>query len=642
MHSRSATLLACLCLAAVVLAVFYPVHEHDFLNMDDPFFVEKNQVPEGLSPANIKRAFTMHYGMWMPLTWLSHMTDAQVYGRNPAGHHLTSLFIHMANAVLLFLLLRIMTGAFYKSLLVAALFALHPVNVESVAYIAARKGLLAAFFWILTLLAYTWYVRRPSASRYLLTFCCFFLGLMAKPVLVTLPLILLLLDYWPLDRCGKGRRKKLILEKLPLLALAVLISLVTLFTQPQANALTPLDTVSQSAGLTAVLVNYVIYLKHIFWPVELAIFYPWPQSLSWWQPLGAAILLLSVLFKVIRDRLEMPYALVGWFWFLISLLPMIGLIRIGSHALADRYAYLPAIGIFMVIVWGGAAFLAERQWKKPGMALGLAMLFIFFIILGVRCRYQLSFWENNETIFRHALAVTKNNYAAHNNLGRAMAEQGRPNVALRHITEALRIYPEFSQAHNNLGVLLADHSPARARHHFSLAIDLRPDFAEAHYNLAELFFKNGDYTRALTHYRRTLEINAVYPCAEVIHFRIGRIMASRNKEKKALAHLHQAWSRNPEYIEAADQLARLYKNSGHYAEAIQVYLTLIQHRPDCSASIAYNLACLYAMQNEQKTAVSWLKQSIEAGFSNMEQLKSEKELDNIRETGYYQKLTEHP
>ncbi|MFO8048511.1 MAG: tetratricopeptide repeat protein [Desulfosudaceae bacterium] len=631
------TIAACLFLAALVTAVFYPLAGHDFLNMDDPFFVESHRVPEGLTPANIKRAFSMGDCMWMPLTWLSHMTDCQLYGPDPAGHHLTSLFLHLANTILLFLILGLMTGTFYKSLLVAGLFALHPLNVEAVAYIAARKGLLASFFWLLTILAYLGYTRRPSPPRYLVIMLCFLSGLMANPILVTLPLILLLLDYWPLNRLRQDGAARLIKEKLPLLAPAIIISLVSVITQQQAGALSSLAQTPLLPRLANALVNYVAYLGHLFWPADLAIFYPWRTNLPWWQPLAAALLLLAISRKVIDLRPDKPYAPVGWFWFLITLLPVIGIIRIGSHAMADRYAYLPAIGIFVVIVWGGAAFLEKKSFKKPLIGLaGLALL----LALGTASRHQLGYWRNDLTVFEHALAVTDNNYAAHNNLARALAERGRHVEAFHHLNRALKINPDFPQAHNNLGVLLAADDPNQALKHFTLALQYQPDFAEAHRNMADVFFENGAWTRALTHYKKALAIAPRYPGAADIHYRIGLIMAGRDKTGAAFSRFKQALSLDPGRVEAAVQLARLYKNKGRHERAIEVYQNLLKHRSDSSASIAYNLACLYALKNDQAEAVNWLKKSVAAGLTDRELLKTDEDLANIRATPYYQSLVD--
>jgi len=605
MNRSCQTGLACFFLAAIILAIFYPVNKHDFINMDDPFFVEDHHVPEGLSLKNIKRSFTLHYGMWMPLTWLSHMADCHLYGPRPAGHHLTSLLVHLVNTVLLFLLLRSMTGAFYKSLTVAALFAMHPLNVEPAAYIACRKDLLAAFFWMLTILAYTHYARRSSTKQYISVCLCFSLGLMAKPVMVTLPLILLLLDYWPLNRFQGKSLIALIKEKLPLLAASVIIGLITIITQQEAEALSGIPL---SGRIGNALISYMTYLGHIFWPSGLAIFYPWPQRLSCWKTTAAGALLLLITYSIISRRKESPYAIVGWFWFIIVLLPVNGVIPVGSHAMADRYAYIPGIGIFMVIAWSAEAVFKPWRVKKPLIILSVL---IVLIALGFMSRRQLGHWQNSETVFRHALTVTDNNYAAHNNLARALLERGLLEEARSHLNRALMIHPDFPQAHNNLGVLLAAQKKTDlAQAHFETAIEYRPDFTEAHYNMANELFAAGSHTTALNHYKKVLDINPSHKHAADIHFRIGLIMAARQRTEKAMTSFQQALSIDSGHIEAAEKLADIYKTTGQYDQAIALYQRLIQKRPDCSISIAYNLACLFSLKKDPATAMAWLKKSV--------------------------------
>ncbi|MEW6079410.1 MAG: tetratricopeptide repeat protein [Thermodesulfobacteriota bacterium] len=630
------TLAACFFLAVIVTVLFYPVTGHEFLNMDDPFFVQEHHVPGGLTPANIKRAFTLHYGMWMPLTWLSHMVDAQLYGLKPAGHHLTSLIIHLANTLLLFLALRSMTGAFYRSLIIAAIFGVHPLQVEPAAYIACRKDLLAAFFWVLTILGYTRYVHRPSRCRYLAVCLCFFLGLMAKPVLVTLPLILLLLDYWPLYRFNKGKTAALIMEKLPLLAGSILIGLVTVFTQEQAGAMTSLSDIPLSSRIANALVNYAAYLGHIFWPTDMAIFYPWQQQLPGWKYVGAALLLLTITVGLVSRREESPYLLTGWFWFLIALLPVIGIIPVGSHGMADRYAYIPGIGVLIAAVWTAGDI--TRQWriKTPFIIICLSAL---FLVLGIISRHQIGYWKNSETVFRHALDVTTGNYAAHNNLARTLMEKRIFDEARDHLNRAIMIHPDFPQAHNNMGVLLAAEKQGRkALGHFARAIDLYPGFTEAHYNMANELMAGGAHTLALNHYRQALRIRPDYQNAADIHYRIGLIMTQRRKTDKAAASLRQALSLDPGHIEATNALAAIFKAGRHYDQAIGLYQQLLEKRPDCSISIAYNLACLYSLKSDPDTAVAWLKKSIEAGFSHCEWLEADSELDHIRHTKDFQDL----
>ena len=632
------TFLACVFLAVLVAAVFHPAARHEFINMDDPFFVMEHHVPQGLTPANIKQAFTMGYGMWMPLTWLSHMADAQLYGLRPAGHHLTNILVHLVNTLLLFLALRWLTGAFYRSLIAAGIFALHPLNVEPVAYIACRKDLLAAFFWLLTVLAYTRYTRGPSAGRYLATGLCFLLGLMAKPTLVTLPLILLLLDYWPLNRLRNEKMRALIREKIPLAVISLIFGCLAIITQQQAEALSTLAAIPSGARAANALIGYLAYLGHLFWPSGLAVFYPWPQSPAAWKVAAAGLALLALTVKSFTSRQEAPYALTGWLWFLIALAPMIGIIPVGSHAMADRYAYIPGIGVFIVVVWGlGDIF---RLWHVR-RALILFVLAGLLVGLGLVSRRQLGQWKNSETVFRHALAVTSDNFAAHNNLARALMETGRLQEARPHLHQALMIHPCFPQAHNNLGVwMMAADQTQQALTHFARALRFRPDFTEAHYNMANALLRTGSPDNALTHYKEVLRLDPDYHHAADIHHRIGTIMASRRKTDLAIAHFQQALSLAPDHVEVAVGLADLYKSGGQFDQAIDLYQRLLDKRPDCDISLTYNLACLYALKNDPTAAVDWLKKSVAAGFSRFEVLAVDPELDNIRHHPAFQALAE--
>ncbi len=636
MTRNTKTILAVLFLMALVMALFYPVKGYDFLNMDDPFFIERHHVPGGLTLKNIQRAFTLHDCMWMPLTWLSHMTDYQLYGPRPAGHHLTSLVLHIFNVLLLFFVLRSLTGSFYRSWLVAAVFALHPLNVEPVAYIACRKGLLAAFFWLLAIFAYAGYVRRKSAGRYLLTVICFFLGMMAKPMPVTLPLIFLLLDYWPLNRFQNESPISLFKEKLPLLMLSLVIGIVAMITQQQADALPTLSAIPFIDRIGNALISYMTYLGRLFRPSGLAVFYPWPPAINWVNAAGGASLLVLISLLVIIRRKKMPYAVCGWFWFLIALLPVIGIIPLGGHAMADRYAYIPGIGIMIAVVWGLAETFRHRPVKK---ALTVLLILIILTTLGLFSRRQLGHWQDSETIFRQALSVTADNYAAHNNLARALVEKGRIEEARPHLDRALAIHPEFPQAHNNLGVLLtAEGKTDAALTHFARAIEHRPEFAEAHYNMARTMLTKGDPKRALTHFQRVLDINPDYKNAALIYHLMGLIMLNDRKTDDAVRNFKQALSIEPGHVKTAEMLAGIYKTEGRYDEAVAVYKQLLDRKPEYSITTTYNLACLFALKNDPATAMAWLRKSIAAGFTHFELLAIDKDLDNIRRIPAFQEL----
>lgn len=495
--------LLCLALAAAVLAVFWQVQGHEFIRYDDyEYVVENPHVRNGLTLQNVVWAFSTPYASnWHPLTFLSHMLDCELYGLNPAGHHLNSLLIHLLNTLLLFLILARATGALWRSAFVAALFGLHPLHVESVAWVAERKDVLSTFFWILTVHFYIRYTEGPGAVPYMISLLFFSLGLMSKPMLVTLPFVLLLMDYWPLERfrfkepgeergLSNGSEEKdakihvgpirLLLEKTPFLMLAASSSVVTFLVQEKwgaVHSLIPLKTRIANA-----LFSYVHYLIKALWPGDLAFFYPHPgNTLPMIQVLGAGILLAGLTLLALCNFRRIPYLIVGWFWYLGTLFPVIGLIQAGPQAMADRYTYMPLIGVFLIVTWG-AYGIAERHIRlRPILLLSAA---VCLSALSVSSWFQVRHWKDSRSLFEHALAVTASNFLAHNNLGNVLAREGRTEEAVRHFSEAIRIQPGNAAAHNNFGNALLDMGKHReALFHYREALRLRPDFREARLNL---------------------------------------------------------------------------------------------------------------------------------------------------------------
>ena len=445
----------CLLLVAATLAFYNPIIHNQFIDFDDSSYILKNfQVQGGLTWNTVKWSFTtFREGNWHPLTWLSHALDCQIFHLNPAGHHYTNLLLHAANAVLLFLLLRQATGLAWPSLVVGALFALHPCNVESVVWAAERKNVLSMLFFLLALHAYDRYARTGRRYLYLSVTIFFALGLMAKPQIVTLPFVLLLWDYWPLQRIGAGSPADglpaastprsftyLVMEKLPLFVLAAADSVVTLIAQRAGNTVRTVTEVSVSARVENVFVSYVRYIGKILWPSRLAPMYPRPgNSLPGWEVVGAAVLLLLLSGLVLRWR-ERRYLLVGWLWFLGTLVPMIGFITVGEQSMADRYAYLPFIGLFVAVVWTLDAVASEHRIPSMWRA-GAAVLVVF--ILGCLTYRQIAYWRDDETLWRYTLSVTEGNYMAHNNLALALAKAGRSDEAVVEFraAKALHKYP---------------------------------------------------------------------------------------------------------------------------------------------------------------------------------------------------------
>ena len=574
----------CLLLAATTLAVFWPVTGHDFINFDDPDYVTENvQVQRGLTWPGVIWAFrTNHTGNWHPLTWLSHMLDGQLYGLSPRGHHFTSLAIHVANALLLLVILRRVTGELWPSAFVAGLFALHPAHVESVAWVAERKDVLSTFFWMLTLWAYGCYAGKCEAIArglrstqhaarntpfwspatqspvlyYSLALVFFALGLMSKPMVVTLPFVLLLLDYWPLRRVAgfdfhaplTSSRKvlSLIVEKVPFLVMAIACSAVTFHVQRQAGAVgeNPLADRIWSA-----VISHVRYLGKLFWPENMAVFYPRPAEWSMGTAFGAAATLLAVTVLVLWLGRCRPFLPVGWFWYLGTLVPVIGIVQVGEQALADRYTYIPFIGLFIMIAWGVAAM--TGSWRERQLLLiGATTAVLAACILCTRA--HLRHWQSSESLFAHALAVTKDNAVAHNNLGAVFEEKGNLAEALAHYTEALRIKPNLPDAQVNVGIQLARQGKIEeALGHFYVALALNPN-AKVHYNLGNLFVEQGDWIEAVKHLSSALEKQPDFAEAR---YNLGLALLMQGNSEAAVAHYREAVRLKPDWPAALNELA---------------------------------------------------------------------------------------
>jgi len=499
-------------LAAVTLLVYWPVGTCGFISFDDPTYVTNNpHVLEGVSREGVWWAFTATYaGNWHPLTWLSHMLDGQLYGIDPRGHHFSSLAIHTANVLLLFLLLTRMTGAVGRSGFVAALFALHPLHVESVAWVAERKDVLSAFFWFLTMLLYAGYVAKPGIARYLSVVLAFAAGLMAKPMLVTLPCVLLLMDYWPLGRFrrGAGREssiRRAVLEKIPLFALAAVSSGITLYAQQQGEAVMSLERMPVTFRIVNALVGWVSYIGKMCWPHDQAIIYPLDPAMPAWWGIAAGVGLTAVTFLAWRDAERRPYLIVGWLWFIGTLVPVIGLVQVGSQALADRYSYIPFVGLFIMAAYG-VPDLVER-WRLPRHVL-TGGAFIILAVCALATRHQLGYWRDSYTLFRHAVSVTGDNYLAQNELGVALAKQGNYDEAFLHFQESIRISPTYVNPYYNWGVALMELGrPGEAIGLLGEAVRLKPDFIGAYNNLGVALFKTGRVDEAIRSFSEALRLD---------------------------------------------------------------------------------------------------------------------------------------
>jgi protein O-mannosyl-transferase len=458
----------CLLLAVGTIAVYSPAIFHPFVNYDDYDYVTQNpHVQAGLSADTVAWAFTStELANWHPLTWLSHELDCQLYGLNPHGHHLTSVLLHAANVVLLFLLLQAATGATGASAMVAALFALHPLNVESVAWVAERKNLLSTFFFLLTLAAYGRYARRPGVGRYVLVALLFALGLAAKPMLVTLPFVLLLVDYWPLGRVEEWSRSSvafpvkqaswssLVLEKIPLLALSVASSVITVIAQRSGTATVDLGAVPFYIRLANAVYSYGKYIWKVIWPIDLAVVYPHPlDKLNFFAVGLSAVLLIGVSVWAWRSRQRHPYGITGWLWFLGMLVPVIGIVQVGAQGMADRYAYIPTIGVFFALVWGINEWAASQSWMTGKLKpIALAVL----VLLGIATSRQISYWKSSYDLWTHTLQITEDNFIANDELGSLLLREGKPG-ALQYFETAARQAPWDPVSHGAVAASLQDH-----------------------------------------------------------------------------------------------------------------------------------------------------------------------------------------
>ena len=555
-------------LLATVLATFSGVASADFVNYDDPDYVSENPyVRAGLSADGVRWALTSTFAAnWHPITWLSHMLDVQMFGLAAGQHHVSSVLYHALATVLLFVALVRLTGGtrevIHRAAFVAALFAVHPLHVESVAWIAERKEVLSAAFWMATLLAYGGYARKPGPGRYVLVLACLSIGLAAKPMLVTLPFVLLLLDVWPLGRWRKETRRGLMMEKLPLGAVAAASSAITVIVQRSSGAVQDVTAIGVGDRLANAVLTYWTYLAKTVWPVNLAAFYPHAgaQSVPLVVAAAAALVVVSVAAFVARQRA--PFLFVGWFWYVGTLVPVIGIVQVGNQAAADRYTYIPLIGIFIAIAWGVSELL--RRWPARKVVLPAAAVIAIGGLLPV-ARAQTATWHDSATLWRHALSVTRDNYFAHGGLGAALVAQGNADQAEREFAEALRLKPDLADVHNDLGSLLADRGRlGDALPHFRSAVALDPLFAEARHNLGVALWQHETNPEAIAVLTEALRINPSLPRT---HNELGRMLAASGRVRDALPHFLEAVRLQPDAVHIRYNAALALATAGRTAEA---------------------------------------------------------------------------
>jgi cytochrome c-type biogenesis protein CcmH/NrfG len=574
----------CIVLAGLTWLVFGQTLWHDFINYDDPRYVYENtRITGGLSISGIAWAFTHIHSMnWHPLTTISHMLDCQLYGLKAGWHHFTNVLLHILAGILLFLALQQMTGAVWRSAFVAALFAVHPLRVESVAWIAERKDVLSGVFFMLTLLAYVYYVRLPRVGRYLLVVFVFAGGLLSKPMLVTLPFVLLVLDYWPLCRIGRqslgGRRQLLmpVLEKIPLIALSAASSVVTFLVQKGAVGWT--EDLPILERINNAVVSYVLYIWQMLWPVNLAVFYPHPENrLPLWEIVSCLLLLICITAAAIALRKERPYFITGWLWYLGMLVPVIGLVQVGWQGRADRYTYLPQVGLYIAATWG-VADLTTLYRHQRSIVSTAAVLVIG--ALSLCAWFQTSYWSNSETLFKHALAVTTNNDVAENNLGIVFLGQGKVDQAI-----------SLLQA----------------------AVDLRPDNIPAHENLAKALLQKGQLADALIHYRKLLELQ---PDNIEVHNIVGTVLTQQGRVGEGVEEWQKVLAIQPDNGNAMSNLAWVFATSPDQSlrdgpKAVELAEQAVRISGGRIAILFRTLAAAYAESGRFSEAIQTAQRGIE-------------------------------
>lgn len=553
-------------LLTVTAVAYWQVRNHEFLLYDDDRYITTNaHVLKGITPESVGWAFTSGYASnWHPLTWLSHMVDVERFGLNPAGHLLTNVFLHLLNTFLLWFVFNRITKNFWQSLFVAAVFALHPLHVESVAWAAERKDLLSGLFWMLTIWAYARHVERPSSLRLSLVCTVFALGLMAKPMLVTIPFVFLLLDVWPFGRFqlpqqGPGVKNlfaglvPLVKEKIPMFILTAISSVVTYVVQQRGGAMSSVEGIALPVRLVNAIDSYIAYLAKTFWPANLAVFYPhYGEQIPLWQTVTSLVILAVVTMGVLRFIRRSPYLAVGWFWYLGTLVPVIGLVQVGAQAMADRYMYIPQIGVCIVIAWGMNELLLRWRYRKLVLSMAGTALCAALAILSYR---QIGYWKNTITLFEHTLAVTEKNWLAHHNLGTAYLRKNDYARAAFHFSKTLDIYPTIASTHHNLAnALVALGKPDSARVHYEEALRLNPNFEEAQLNLGILDAQEGNIDAALKRYREAIRINPEYAFA---HFNLALTLSQIGKFDEALFHLATVLKINPNDEEAKHEFERI-------------------------------------------------------------------------------------
>ncbi len=608
-HKILIPVLICLALTILTVITFWSLKNCSFISFDDGRYVYKNAyVQSGLNVNSIGQAFSSELmgksGFWHPVTWLSLMLDYQIFGLNPHGYHLINLLFHVMNTILLFLIFHRMTKTLWPSAFVAALFAIHPLHVESVAWIAERKDVLSTFFWMLTMGAYSYYVEHPGFRRHFFVLLFFVLGLMSKPMLVTLPFVLLLLDYWPLRRfqaikpdhkmqtevskqvTSDKQKKKfkskqtvkeilevkkpadveykwsliypLLWEKVPLFVLAILSGIVTYVAEQKGGAVQSFEMIPMSVRIGNAFVSYISYIEKMIWPSNLAVFYPYPKLLLSWQVLGSVLLLIAITSVVIWRVKRFPYLAMGWLWYTGTFVPVIGIVQVGSHAKADRYTYIPLIGLFIMAAWGVPDLLKKWKYRKEILLTSSALSILCLCIITWT---QVGYWENSITLFDHTLKVTDDNSLIYNNRGNEYDDSGNYKQAVEDYSKAIAIKPHLAEAYYNRGnVYNRLGNYGQAIEDYIRAIEIKPDFAEAYYNRSVAYGVLGNYRQAIEDLNRVIEIKPDY--ADAYYDRSNAFYKGLGNYRQAIEDLNRAIEIKPDYANAYNNRGIVYLTQG--------------------------------------------------------------------------------
>lgn len=670
--NRHKDLFVYLFIIGITFLVYGQVINHEFVHFDDPYYVSANEhINKGVSLEGITWAFSIdNIGYFHPLAYISHMIDCELFGLNSGMHHLMSLFIHIANALLLFFVLRKMTDAFWKSAAVAVLFALHPVNVDSVAWLAERKNLLSTFFWLLTMIVYIYYVRKHRTSLYFLALFVFILGLLSKPMLITLPFVLLLMDYWPLNRikleaqpAGKGWMagvidslleqkdvlKRLISEKVPFFLLACVnayLALLSLENSPITEVSTKF--VPMSLRFENAPVSYFVYIYKMIWPSTLTFFYPYPQSIPLWEVFSSLIGLIVITAVVFIAMRKLPYLAVGWLWFLGTLVPVLGITQAGLWpAIGERWAYVPYIGLFTAIVWGFGDVISRSRYKQIIIT---ACMLILLGSLSYKTWIQTRYWKDDFTLFNHGIAINPNNYVSYANLGYVYAVKKEYRKAIYYLQKTVDLLPAYPNAHYNLGVAYAEEGKVDdAIEQYVLAINFDSGHIAAYKNLKELLFKQGKYEEAINFYTKAAHkkpdsrdianilVESMIKGGKTedairyltdflkknpkqvafVYNNLGFVLMETEKTSEAIGYFSSALKYDPKYIPAHRNLMAIYNKSGETQKAIAELLEIIKLNPK-DANSHYNLAIIYFRQGDKLNACKNFDEALKYDPKNKE------------------------